>query len=115
MSAETNFLVTVTLVVMGLFFTTYLIYGRAKRKSFLIGGYKPGSPGYDIFLKLVDNYKVLALAIISTLIFALDLTFQIFTVLDSRSYGLLISGPVLVLLLFVLILAILPKILGKKR
>ncbi len=100
---------------MGLHFTTYLIYGRVKNKS-LVGNYKPGTPGYDTFRKLVDSNKYLAISVTITLVFIVNTMFDVRRILHgSSSHSILLVVPVMVVLAFLLLFMLMPTMLGKKR
>ena len=68
MGIASQFLLSSSLLLTGLFFITYVVYGRITRKPLvkpIIGDYKPGGLGYDNFLKLINNnwYLVAAISI----------------------------------------------------
>lgn len=110
-----NYALDVIFLAIGIHFTTYIIYGRLRGKS-LVGGYKPGVKGYDVFRKLVSNNKYFGISIIGTLFFAVNTFFDARSILHgSSSHSVLVAVPILVILIFVLMFALLPTILGKKR
>jgi len=90
---------------MSLFYVVYIIYGRVKRKS-IIGNYRPGVPGYDVFRKIIAN-KFLVISSILAVFFILNAIFDARRVLQSSySDSVLIVAPVGVILLFLLVIFI---------
>lgn len=109
-----NFVADVLCFAMSLLFLVYIIYGKSKRKS-IIGGYKPGTPGYDVFLRFVNNKKYLVLIASATAIFTVNLGFAVKDVLKSdSSHSILIVVPIMVIAAFAISIFVLPGVLGKK-
>ena len=103
------------LILMGVFFTAYIIYGRIKRKPLLVGDYKPGMPGYKEFLKIVNNNWYLAAAILTTIFSLIVFANDVLVVLNGPYHNsMLITSPALAVIIFVAALLIIPRALGKK-
>lgn len=113
MNLNTNFLIDVLFLILGLHFTLYLIYGRTKRRS-LVGGYKPGKPGYEVFIKLVDNTKYLVFSVILTLFFLISTIIDGHKILQSSStHSILVFAPVVVIATLSITLAAISKFLKR--
>jgi len=113
MDANGSYLIDVLFIAIGLFFIVYVIYGRIKGKS-LVGGYKPGKPGYDVFLRLLST-KYLVISIIATLFFVTNAVFDVRSILEeSSSRSILIVAPVAVIATFFLVFPILSVMFKKK-
>ena len=115
MSIDKEFLLNTPLIVLGLFLTVYWIYGHIKHKP-LYGDYKPGMPGYDNFLKFVNNYWYLVAAIALTIFTGVKFVTDTLIVLNGPySKAILITAPAFSVTLFTLIFWMIPYLLGKKR
>lgn len=98
---------------LSLFSVIYIIYGRIRGKA-LIGGYRPGKPGYGAFRKIISN-RNLIIAV------ALVLFFTVSTILDadkvlngpSPQHSILIIAPILVITTFLLAILIIPTLFRK--
>ena len=113
--ASQNYVVSVAITILSLYFILYVIYGRTKNRS-LIANYKPGAPGYDQFRRLVRNSKYLALAISVTTISILYAAFKARTVLQSNSpHSLLLVAPIGFIVVMVLLSYFIPYLFGKRR
>ena len=115
MDTHANYFIDVLFSITGLFFATYIIYGRVKRKP-LIGDYKAGTPGYEAFRKIVENNKYLAITILGVLFFVVSAAFDARTILhSSSSRAILIVAPILNVLVFLIGVVLTPFILGKSN
>ena len=103
----------VTLAFMSLFFIAYIIYGRINNRS-LIGGYKQGVPGYEVFRKIITN-KYLAISSVLAVLFILNAVLDARRVLQSPySDSVLVIAPVGIILLFSVIVLISSGLFRKK-
>jgi|GEM_PF-2848861 len=113
MNANLKYFVDVLLLISGLFFVFYLVYGRAKRKP-LIGNYEPGKIGYEEFIKLVTNLKVLVVATAITMFFIFRVVIDAQDILHYSSVSILLIPVVLILLSFAMIIVVLSAIFKKR-
>ena len=115
MNSSMNFVIDVMMLVIGMHFIAYMLYGRLRRRP-LVGDYKPGDHGYAAFLRFVNNNKYLASAVALTAFFALTTLLDVRRILDaSSSSSILIWVPVLVVASLFVMLYIMSSLLGKKR
>lgn len=114
MNVNLEFSISVIAVTIGLFFITYLIYGRIKKRP-LVGNYKPDEPGYAIFINLTTKTKYLLISSVVTLLLSVKLVFDVMAVLQSSaSKTVLISAPVMALLSLFVSTKFISIINGKK-
>ena len=103
------------LILISVFFTVYIIYGRIKRKPLLIGDYKPGMPGYEEFLKIVNNNWSLVAAVLVSLFSITDFIINTSKILSSSgSKAILVAAPVIAAMTFLVALWVAPYVVGKK-
>lgn len=115
MSINQELMIITSLILLGAFFTAYIIYGRVKRKPLLLGDYKPGAPGYNEFIKLVDNNWYLIAAIVTTVLSTIAFTVDAINILNSPySKIVLIGSPLTVVISFLVIFWIAPYVVGTK-
>jgi hypothetical protein len=113
MSPNLAYSTDVLLALISIFVVVYIIYGRAKHRS-LVGNYKPGVPGYDVFLKIIAN-KYLVISSILAVFFTINAFVDARRVLQSLySDSVLIVAPVGVTLLFLLAIFISSKLFSQK-
>jgi hypothetical protein len=105
----------VLLSVIGLHFTTYLIYGRVKKRA-LVGNYKPGAAGYDAFRKIVNNNKYLATSIVLTVVFIAATIAEGLRAFDqTSSHIFLVAIPIIMIILLLVSLKAIEMAFGKNR
>lgn len=108
-----NYSMDVLALGMCLFSLVYIIYGRMKNHS-LIGGYKPGIPGYEVFQKLIST-RVLIAVCIATVVFSVSTVLDVFSVLKSESsHSVLYVAPIGIIVTFIVALSLVPVLLKKK-
>ncbi|HJP96713.1 MAG TPA: hypothetical protein VJ843_05090 [Candidatus Saccharimonadales bacterium] len=114
MNHSMNYLLDVMLFGISLFLIVYILYGRKKNQS-LIGGYKPGVPGYEVFQKLIRT-RVLVLVCAATVFFGVGITLDIFSILhsDKTSHSILIAAPIAVIVAVAVTFIVLPPLFRKK-
>jgi hypothetical protein len=115
MNASAGYFLDVILGISAIFFVINLLYGRIKRKA-LIGGYKPGVPGYEAFSKWVNSNRNLTVAVVVAIFFIVNAIFDARKILEDPNAptSLLVVAPVMVVLAFFIIVLVLPKILIKR-
>jgi hypothetical protein len=113
MNSNMNYLIDVMIVALGLFSIVYIIYGRIKNQS-LIGGYKPGKPGYDVFKKIVSTRSLVIVSTV-TIIFGVSTVFDILSILRSdASSSELFGAPIAVVVAMIATFTILPFVFKKQ-
>lgn len=107
-----NYLMDILALGVCLFSLIYIIYGRMKNHS-LIGGYKPGVPGYEAFRKLIRT-RVLVMVCIATVVFGISTVFDARAILQSNSpHAILLAAPIGFIATLVIGLIITPILLKK--
>lgn len=89
-------------VMFGLFAAAYLLYGRIKRKP-LIGDYKPGTPAYNEFIRIIDGKWYPALTAAAVIFSVIDLIIVVATLINGPyPKVLLAAAPVILFAVFLL-------------
>jgi hypothetical protein len=120
MPPSQSYFFDVILVGLGLFYITYVGYGRIKQKPLvksIEGDYRSGRPDHEVFLKFVNNSKLLIIVTLASLLFVVNLVFDLRAALrESTSHSILVVAPPLMFIVaLIIVLTVAPRIFGGKK
>lgn len=108
MDPDIAYFVDILLAFASLFYVVYIVFGRVKHRA-LIGGYRPGEPGYNVFRKITST-KYLVVSLMFATLFIISAVFDARRVIESSySKSILVAVPILTILLFCAIVLIISR------
>ena len=113
MDPDIAYFMDIMLAFISFFYVAYIVFGRIKNRA-LVGGYKPGRPGYDLFRKIIST-KYLVISSVLAVFFVINAIFDARRVLESSySSSVLIVAPIFTALLFWAVVSISSRLFSRK-